>query len=98
MIIQIIGANVVSLSSKAEMEFVKNNVDSTPAIFEIWIGLERDSMTGMAYYNFILSFIDDQLNLGLYLWNDGTVFQFNGFPWNNQTQTCAYMVCSYSLK
>ncbi len=37
----------MSLSSKAEMEFVKNNVDSTPAIFEIWIGLERDSMTGI---------------------------------------------------
>ena len=36
----------MSITSKAEMEFVKHNVDSSPAIFEVWIGLERDSITG----------------------------------------------------
>jgi len=41
------GANVVSFANKAEMEFVKNNVDSRPVVFETWIGLERDSTTGI---------------------------------------------------
>ena len=52
-----IGSNVVSLASKAEMEFVKNNVDSKPVIFETWIGLERNSTTGMIHPNLITSIL-----------------------------------------
>jgi hypothetical protein len=31
------------------MEFITNNVDAKPVVYQIWIGLERQNATGESY-------------------------------------------------
>jgi hypothetical protein len=44
-----LGATVASISSKAEMEFLTNNVDITTTRNQIWIGLVKNPNTGITF-------------------------------------------------
>ena len=37
----------MSITSKDEMDFITNNVDSKPIMYQFWIGLEKNPTSGM---------------------------------------------------
>jgi hypothetical protein len=39
-------SSILSIGSKDEMEFITKNIGSRSILYEVWIGLERDSTTG----------------------------------------------------
>ena len=37
---------MVSLTSQYEKEFISDNVDARPTLYQMWIGLEKNPITG----------------------------------------------------
>ena len=53
-IISSIDSTVVSIASKGELEFITNNVDTKPIMYQIWIGLERNPTNGNYLFSNII--------------------------------------------